>query len=112
MRYQSFHRVPAAIAGIAHDPEACPMTATAATTSSAAQAPTALARDLTRAGRIAEAEAVIAGLVAEVADFTPARVTINRDGYSLNSVNGFVAVGPGKFPPGIFVFGVLPAAAP
>lgn len=91
MRYQSFHRVPAAITGIAHDPEARLMTA-----DTASSTPTARARDLARAGRIAEAEAVIAGLVAEVADFTPARVEINRDGYSLNSVNGFIEAADGR----------------
>lgn len=69
---------------------------TTATTTPTAGTPTALARDLARAGRIAEAEAVIAGLVAEVAGFVPARVAINRDGYSLNSVNGFIDADDGR----------------
>ncbi|GGB43964.1 hypothetical protein GCM10011505_26590 [Tistrella bauzanensis] len=72
------------------------MTTAIATETQIAGTPTALARDLARAGRIAEAEAVIAGLVAEVAGFVPARVAINRDGYSLNSVNGFIDAEDGR----------------
>ena len=52
--------------------------------------PTAEARRLARAERWREAEAVIGRLIAATFDLSVAAVEINRDRYSLNSLNGFV----------------------
>jgi len=52
--------------------------------------PTAEARRLARAERWREAEAVIGRLIAATFDLPVAAVEINRDRYSLNSLNGFV----------------------
>jgi len=53
--------------------------------------PTAEARRLTREGQWPAAEAIIARLIAETFDLAVASVEINRDRYSLNSLNGFVS---------------------
>ncbi len=58
--------------------------------------PTARARALARAGRWSDAEQVVAGLIAGAFDFTVAAVAINRDRYSLNSLNGFVDLADGR----------------
>jgi len=52
--------------------------------------PTGEARRLVRAERWREAEAVIGRLIAATFDLPVAAVEINRDRYSLNSLNGFV----------------------
>jgi hypothetical protein len=52
--------------------------------------PTAEARRLARAERWSEAESVIANLIAATFDLPVAALEINRDRYSLNSLNGFV----------------------
>jgi hypothetical protein len=52
--------------------------------------PTAEARRLARAERWRDAEAVIGRLIATTFDLPVAAVEINRDRYSLNSLNGFV----------------------
>ncbi|MGH6962478.1 MAG: hypothetical protein ACREE7_18520 [Dongiaceae bacterium] len=61
-----------------------------------ADSPTATARALARAGRWAEAECVVARLIAEAFDLSVAAVVINRDRYSLNSLNGFVDLADGR----------------
>src|SRR5262249_53452701 len=61
------------------------------------EAPTARARALARAGKIAEAEQAVATLIAEEFQLQVARVAINRDAYSLNSLNGTVETGKGPF---------------
>src|SRR5262249_36832926 len=53
--------------------------------------PVAEARRLVRAERWREAEAVIGGLIAAAFDLPGAAVEINRDRYSLNSLNGFAS---------------------
>jgi hypothetical protein len=58
-------------------------------------APTAQARALAAAGRWREAERVIATLVAEQFGLDIAAVRINRDRYSLNSLNGAVTLAGG-----------------
>jgi hypothetical protein len=58
--------------------------------------PTAEARRLARAGEWQAAEAVIARLVAETFGLPLAGVEINRDRYSLNSLNGFAAARDGR----------------
>src|SRR5262245_42198823 len=58
--------------------------------------PTAEARRLVRAGHWAAAEAVIARLIAGTFDLAVAGVEINRDRYSLNSLNGFVTTGDNR----------------
>jgi hypothetical protein len=58
--------------------------------------PTAEARRLARAERWREAEAVISNLIATTFDLPVAAVEINRDRYSLNSLNGFVTTGDGR----------------
>jgi hypothetical protein len=60
-------------------------------------APTAQARALMKAGQVAEAEAVIAALIAEEFSRRVDSVAINRDAYSLNSLNGFVETDAGSF---------------
>ncbi|GAB2175571.1 hypothetical protein [Dongia sp. agr-C8] len=60
-------------------------------------APTAKARALMQAGRVAEAEAVVAALIAEEFGRAVGKLTINRDAYSLNSLNGFVETAAGSF---------------
>lgn len=57
--------------------------------------PTALARRLVREGRIAEAEGVIAALVAGAFGLEVREVGINADWTSLNSLNGRVTAGDG-----------------
>ncbi len=57
---------------------------------------TAEARRLVREERWREAEAVIAGLIAATFDLPVAAVEINRDRYSLNSLNGFVTTRDGR----------------
>src|SRR6185312_8887303 len=57
---------------------------------------TAQARRLAREERWREAEAVIAGLIAATFDLPVAAVEINRDRYSLNSLNGFVTTSDGR----------------
>src|SRR5262245_19598825 len=59
--------------------------------------PTAQARALMKAGRVAEAERVIAALIAEEFGRRVDKLTINRDAYSLNSLNGFVETDSGPF---------------
>jgi hypothetical protein len=56
---------------------------------------TAEARRLARAGRWRDAEQVIGRLIAGTFDLTVAAVEINRDRYSLNSLNGFVSTADG-----------------
>ncbi len=58
--------------------------------------PTGEARRLARAERWREAEAVIGRLIAATFDLPVAAVAINRDRYSLNSLNGFVTTGDGR----------------
>jgi hypothetical protein len=64
---------------------------------SAEYAPTARARALMKAGQTAEAEAVIAALIGEEFGRTVTGLSINRDAYSLNSLNGFVETDAGAF---------------
>jgi hypothetical protein len=59
--------------------------------------PTARARALARAGRRAEAEAIIAELIAVEFGRAVRSVAINADAYSLNSLNGFVETDEGPF---------------
>jgi hypothetical protein len=58
--------------------------------------PTAQARRLVREERWRDAEAVIGRLIATTFDLPVAAVEINRDRYSLNSLNGFVTTGDGR----------------
>ena len=58
--------------------------------------PTAEARRLARAGEWQAAEAVIGRLIAGAFGLPVAGVEINRDRYSLNSLNGFVASSDGR----------------
>jgi len=60
-------------------------------------APTARARALMKAGAVAEAEAVVAALIAEEFGRRVSGLQINRDAYSLNSLNGFVETDSGSF---------------
>lgn len=60
-------------------------------------APTAQARALMKAGRVDEAERVIAALIAEEFGRAVSKLAINRDAYSLNSLNGFVETDAGAF---------------
>lgn len=60
-------------------------------------APTAKARALMKAGQVAAAEAVVAALIAEEFGRRVDRLSINRDAYSLNSLNGFVETEAGSF---------------
>jgi hypothetical protein len=60
-------------------------------------APTAKARALMKAGQVAEAEAVVAALIAEEFGRRVSGLKINRDAYSLNSLNGFVETDSGSF---------------
>ena len=53
--------------------------------------PTAEARRLVREGQWRAAEGVIGRLIVQTFGLTVARVEINRDRYSLNSLNGFVS---------------------
>jgi hypothetical protein len=50
-----------------------------------------------KGGRVAEAEAVVAALIAEAFGRRVGKLTINRDAYSLNSLNGFVETEAGSF---------------
>jgi|UPI0006844916 hypothetical protein len=59
--------------------------------------PTARARALMKAGRTGEAEAVVAALIAEEFGREVRSLSINRDAYSLNSLNGFVETEAGAF---------------
>lgn len=52
--------------------------------------PLSLARDYVRAGRYSDAESLIHGLVEELFPLKLSKVEIRKDGYSLNSVNGFL----------------------
>lgn len=65
------------------------------TPSSPSPSPTAEARRLVIAGEIDAAQNVLAALIGEAFDLDVAQVSINRDGYSLNSLNGTVMTGPG-----------------
>src|ERR1700741_5103495 len=58
--------------------------------------PTPAARRLESAERWREAESVIAGLIAASFDLPVAAVEINRDRYSLNSLNGFATTQDGR----------------
>jgi hypothetical protein len=60
------------------------------------QSPTAEARALVAAERWSEAEAVIAALIAGQFSLAVASAAINRDRYSLNSLNGTVTLRDGK----------------
>jgi hypothetical protein len=60
-------------------------------------APTARARALMKTGQVAEAEAVVAALIADAFGRRVDQLTINRDAYSLNSLNGFVETDAGPF---------------
>jgi hypothetical protein len=57
--------------------------------------PTARARALARHGLWREAEAVVAGLIAETFRLRVKQLAINRDRYSLNSLNGFITTADG-----------------
>src|SRR5262249_44985841 len=57
---------------------------------------TAEARRLARAARWREAEVVVGCLIAETFGLPVAAVEINRDRYSLNSLNGFVTASDGR----------------
>ncbi len=59
--------------------------------------PTARARALMKAGQVDAAQAVIAALIAEEFGHTVSSLRINRDAYSLNSLNGFVETDAGSF---------------
>jgi len=59
--------------------------------------PTALARALVKAGQVDAAEAVVSALIAEEFGRAVASLRINRDAYSLNSLNGFVETEAGSF---------------
>src|SRR5687768_11098638 len=59
--------------------------------------PTARARALMKAGRVAEAQEVVAALIAEAFGRRVITLTINRDAYSLNSLNGFAETDAGPF---------------
>src|SRR5262249_39658164 len=59
---------------------------------------TAEARRLARAARWREAEVVVGCLIAETFGLPVAAVEINRDRYSLNSLNGFVTASDGRAP--------------
>ncbi|WP_395022039.1 hypothetical protein [Dongia sp.] len=61
------------------------------------ESPTAKARALMQGGRVAEAEAVVAALIAEEFGRPVHELFINRDAYSLNSLNGFVETEAGSF---------------
>jgi hypothetical protein len=61
-----------------------------------AAAPTALARRLVGEGRHEEAERVVAGLIEENFDLAVARIAINADWSSLNSLNGTVEAAGGE----------------
>lgn len=58
--------------------------------------PTAEARRLARAGQWRAAETVIGRLIATTFGLAVAAVEINRDRYSLNSLNGFVTTADGR----------------
>ena len=60
-------------------------------------APTARARALMKAGKVAEAEGVVAALIAAEFGRTVKSLSINQDAYSLNSLNGFVETDAGSF---------------
>jgi len=61
------------------------------------ETPTARARALARAGRRAEAAAIIAELIAAEFGRAVRSVAINADAYSLNSLNGFVETEEGPY---------------
>lgn len=61
------------------------------------ESPTAVARALAKAGKTPEAEAVVAALIAEEFGRPVQSLSINRDAYSLNSLNGFVETEAGSF---------------
>jgi hypothetical protein len=58
--------------------------------------PAALALQATRAGQWDQAAAIVAGMIREEFALEPDTVQITRDGYSLNSVNGFVGLRNGE----------------
>ncbi|MGF1627467.1 MAG: hypothetical protein ACFCVH_21510 [Alphaproteobacteria bacterium] len=58
--------------------------------------PLAEARAALAAGDQPAAEGILAGFVAEEFDLPVARLEIRRDGYSLNSVNGFIDASDGR----------------
>lgn len=64
--------------------------------SDSAEQPTARARALAKAGDIEGAGRVIVGLVREAFGLPAARASINRDQYSLNSLNGIVSLDDGS----------------
>ena len=64
--------------------------------SDSAEQPTARARALAKAGDIEGAGRVIVDLVREPFGLPAARASINRDQYSLNSLNGIVALDDGR----------------
>jgi hypothetical protein len=63
----------------------------------AEDSPTGRARALMKAGDVAAAEAVVAALIAEEFGRKVSGLSINRDAYSLNSLNGFVETDAGSF---------------
>jgi hypothetical protein len=63
---------------------------------SAGDAPLQWARALVAGDRRAEAEDLLAATVAETFDLPVARVAVNRDVYSLNSLNGMVQLTDGR----------------
>jgi hypothetical protein len=66
------------------------------TSPDSADHPTARARTLAKAGDYEGAGRVIAELVREAFGLAATSATINRDQYSLNSLNGIVAIGDGS----------------
>jgi hypothetical protein len=58
--------------------------------------PTAEARRLVAAGKRAEAEAIVARLISDNFDMAVAKIAINADWSSLNSLNGIVDVADGR----------------
>ncbi|GAB4172421.1 MAG: hypothetical protein OHK0024_08800 [Thalassobaculales bacterium] len=61
-----------------------------------AASPLAAVRALVRAGRLREAEGELAAFIAATFSLDVAGVEIRRDGYSLNSQNGFVTLADGR----------------
>src|SRR5262245_17354260 len=64
--------------------------------SDSAEQPTARARALAKAGDIEGAGRVIVDLIREAFGLSATRASINRDQYSLNSLNGIVALDDGR----------------
>src|ERR1035441_3037240 len=68
----------------------------AAASSAGSDSPAALALQATRSGQWDQAAAIVARLVHEVFSLRTESVQISHDGYSFNSVNGFVQLENGE----------------